>query len=489
MPSTDAQSIPLAPFALSRESQDSENKRSFDDDDLDDLELKLGARHRAYEKGDDSDGGSLFDDPDGEDGALGVLLGGATRRSAARRVWSTRLAGLPPSWITTGAASLVVLLSIVGIAIYIITQNYQVPDDPTSKALFIPCRENKWRPGTWVNCTLSMGLNNLRSEFSTCLKFAFDAGAGLILPTIALRNTATLDAWQTEGVQYAGPDIYFDVDYLKEKLAVSCPQMRFKDRGDTTDIAVQVKDKKREWWELRFAAGQYRQHFDEMLSTHDVKQWSANAGVVVEETLRPYAVWDYTSQSVAFGHGWFDIVQFAHRLVSVGDHIASHSALAEGYLGVHLRLEKDAFDYWSGFDAQTNAYAHYIDPRPEKVIYLACGDPSWKTKFQDRFPKHKVVDKWDLLEEGSEAWSNAKNLTFDESAILDYRAMLPANLVMGIGVSSFAYLLGVDRRANREAHYAETLHSELMPPNSPMVGDDNTLLLPFILPEYYQFFP
>lgn len=67
--------------------------------------------------------------------------------------------------------------------------------------------------------------------------------------------------------------------------------------------------------------------------------------------------------------------------------------------------------------------------------------------------------------------------------------MLSSSLVLGIGLSSFAYLLGVDRRARGAGHFADTLHMELFPPGSTMVGDARTLLLPPILPEYYDFFP
>lgn len=292
-------------------------------------------------------------------------------------------------------------------------------------------------------------------------------------------------------MEFVRTDFYFDTLGLREDLKYWCPQMKLRDQFDTTDVGIQVKDRPRGWWELRFGKGDYRRHFDELLALNEVTTWSKKSAAIVEENGRPYAQWDYRSQPADFGQAWFDLIRWAPRLQHLADQVASNPLLhgEGGYLGVHLRLEADVLNGWSGFDQQVNAYGHYIDKRNESTIFLATGDGKWKPKFAERFPNQTIVDKWDLVTEGTELHYNLTQLTFDEIAVVDYVCMKSSNLVFGIGLSSFSYLLGVDRRVNRTGHFSDTLHMEIMPPGSPMVGDENTLLLPPILGEYYKYFP
>jgi hypothetical protein len=223
------------------------------------------------------------------------------------------------------------------------------------------------------------------------------------------------------------------------------------------------------------------------------------------------------------------MLKFAPRLVGLAHEImlsATDLPPPDEYLAVHLRLEADTFGYWPKFDAQVEAYAFWIARRPDKkTIFLACGDEQYELRFAQRFPEHRVVTKWTLAAERPDLLERLHDLAFDELAAIDVEIARDANLVMGIGVSSFAYLLGVDRRVNRTAHFSATLHDELcgsalarlvyaaddsraVPPDlagktkmvrqgsgyhsswladlEAQVGDERTRLLPAVLSEYYQ---
>lgn len=134
-----------------------------------------------------------------------------------------------------------------------------------------------------------MGLNNLRSELSQCLKFAFDAGAGLVPPLMVLRNQSTLSAWSTgnDGDLYATTDFYFDVDRLRTELGDWCPEMRVWEDG-RTDGKVVVDDRPGEW-EVHFGAGTYRKHVDGVMKKAHAAPWwwSESNPIVIREALRP----------------------------------------------------------------------------------------------------------------------------------------------------------------------------------------------------------
>ncbi|KAK4703791.1 hypothetical protein P7C70_g2424, partial [Phenoliferia sp. Uapishka_3] len=403
------------------------------------------------------------------------------------------------------------------LALFILARAFYPSSPPPHpfQALSNHCAKNAWRPNLYVNCTLSMGLNNLRSELSQCLKFAFDAGAGLVLPLIVLRNQESLNAWSNGNPDdtFVETGFYFDADALRRDMSAWCPALKVVESGELTSLDVrEVLDGPRDWWEITFAAGTYRYHVDEVMQKAAVGEPTPKSPIVIREPLRPYSVFDYRSWDSSFTYTFFDMIQWAPRLREIGGEVAAHEKLKEGYIGVHLRLEKDVIPGWAGFDTQTQAYATYINNRPERVIFLACGDASYKSPFAALFPHHTIVDKWDLLATLPPAspsvysaflnhsagvssvvttspLSLAKSLTFDELGCLDYIPMLNASLVLGIGLSSFAYLLGVERRPRAEGHFADTLHMELFPEGSSMVGDERTLLLPPILPEYYDRFP
>jgi hypothetical protein len=74
------------------------------------------------------------------------------------------------------------------------TEGQDLGDD--AKALRALCDQTQWRDGLWLRChstcganqtSMCGGLNNARNRIQTCLRYAIDAGMGVILPSIARR--------------------------------------------------------------------------------------------------------------------------------------------------------------------------------------------------------------------------------------------------------------------------------------------------------------
>jgi hypothetical protein len=64
------------------------------------------------------------------------------------------------------------------------------------------------------------------SEVKTCFKMAAEAGTGLILPVISLRDSKDLKEFNAGNDDQSFPyDQWFDVDHLKAGLSKACPQM------------------------------------------------------------------------------------------------------------------------------------------------------------------------------------------------------------------------------------------------------------------------
>lgn len=88
------------------------------------------------------------------------------------------------------------------------------------------CDKTIWRPGLWLQChttNIMGGLNNARNRMQTCMRLAIDAGAGLVLPLIGLRDSNNLKALSNGTL--VRPDVFFNIDSMRELAAELCPQL------------------------------------------------------------------------------------------------------------------------------------------------------------------------------------------------------------------------------------------------------------------------
>lgn len=128
----------------------------------------------------------------------------------------------------------------------------------------------------------------------------------------------------------------------------------------------------------------------------------------------------------------------------------------EGFVGVHLRTEKDARD--AGLPPYKDQVPYFFDflqnqtsppaPSTQTVVFLATGltarDDDVK-RFRARAAELNatVVIKRDLLDEAELSVLNG--LSWDQRALLDYEIMLHAGMMLGIVESSFAWDIALRR--------------------------------------------
>lgn len=147
--------------------------------------------------------------------------------------------------------------------------------------------------------------------------------------------------------------------------------------------------------------------------------------------------------------------------------------MGRGFVGVHLRTEKDARDAgFPGFDDQAAYFFDYLrnhtsfsasslapkaegdssssTDRAEKVIFLATGltekDDDVK-RFRQRaatdLPDASILLKRDLLDAAEIKVLNG--LSWDQRALVDYEILLRAGIMLGIVESRFAWAVALRR--------------------------------------------
>ena len=258
------------------------------------------------------------------------------------------------------------------------------------------CEANEWRSGLYVNATLSLGLCNLRAELSTIVGWAFQAGAGLVLPRIVLRGTDG-NPFTAGGASPSAPfDDFFDLEHFRHRVQRWCPQMQIRDTYDTTGVVTEIVDSPRGIGSFQFPPSEYRRRFDDLLSQAGslVDNLAPHQSIVVRETIIPIVAFKYSDVPFPLTAARDGLVKWAPSLVDAGTELAFHPFLANGFIGIHLRVERDVDHFTDGkwfpsFDEQLALFQREVASRREPVIYLALGDTEhvdYLRRFRETFP-------------------------------------------------------------------------------------------------------
>lgn len=118
------------------------------------------------------------------------------------------------------------------------------------------------------------------------------------------------------------------------------------------------------------------------------------------------------------------------------------------FIGVHLRIEKDATDNYPTYSTQAEAAIDHISRSDTKVVFLATGGSSadvqdFKARAED--VGVAVVTKLDLLEGGDAA--DLWGMAYDQRAMVDYEILKRAGGMVGQSGSRFSWDLAVARAA------------------------------------------
>lgn len=351
------------------------------------------------------------------------------------------------------------------------------PEKPASydfPALRQHCDRTEWTPereDVYLQCGgMFAGMTSIMSEVKTCLKMAVEAGTGIILPAMPLRDSTNLKEFNIENDQaYMPYDQWFDAKHLIEGLGRACPRMKVlhpdqlnPDKGGKVTVKNQ--------WEIDIMdAPGYRQYtshfwtgnpfkifFDEQL-TKLQKQSTPGKGISVIKINAIFLLFritdDPTGNDLKLWNDLSLLIRFLDKPRKIVNQLLGQ--MNRPFYGVHFRVENDTI--WGSLESQLTldldaldkawsmygkGHASGISSEKKPLVYLACGDEEQMKKFVEAGKARgwEVTHKWGLARQSSspETVQLIDELAFDFQGAVDMGMMIQSHFFIGISGSAFS---------------------------------------------------
>jgi GDP-fucose protein O-fucosyltransferase len=342
------------------------------------------------------------------------------------------------------------------------------------------CEEKTWTPGLVFTCDRSFGgVGNVRNTILNCVRWAMQAGGGLVIPRIAARDPDDIAKLHTG--KTVAMDFLFDTTHFTESLRLSCPQMQlFNSTADipnyeSTKEPLLLKPEKLDEstrtgiihpaeWHDRFSAwlkenlGPERPNEDPLFSV---------AKPAVIAIARSYISWPIDHDGAGFASSFGEMMKFRPEARVLATSVINSLSKLSGfsvddlpvyrnaYFGAHLRTEIDAVKGWppghweySRYDTQSRLYLEQVGRSNLSLIFVASGNTTEVARFavdaatasKDHY---RVLTKFDLL--NIDETELLKSLAWDQQALVDYLVMLKSSDFGGVSHSSFAWNIALKR--------------------------------------------
>jgi hypothetical protein len=339
------------------------------------------------------------------------------------------------------------------------------------------CATTTWpEDEVYLQCGgMAAGLTSIMSQVKVCLKMAAEAGTGIILPSMPLRDSTNLQEFNfLNGNAYMPYDDWFDVTHLSESLASSCPQMKIVHPQDLDSPTLPVKNK----WNVDLGAAPgylpfagvfwtgkpFKSFFEgqlaalEELAFMNPDKDDSKKGITVVSISSQFLIFRVTDDPTQGDlRLWNDLgllMRFKDEPRIIVDHLLGH--MGRPFYGVHFRVESDTI--WSGLehqlavdlDALDVAWKKYGRPDEQKpLVYLACGDQLQIEKFVEAGALRgwEVTHKWAIANSYPETLKMINRLPFDFQGAVDMGIMVKSEFFLGITGSAFSSTIGNARDA------------------------------------------
>ncbi|KAL5330735.1 hypothetical protein ACEPPN_000256 [Leptodophora sp. 'Broadleaf-Isolate-01'] len=333
------------------------------------------------------------------------------------------------------------------------------------------CDETAWNSSIVFRCDSSVGgIGNIRNSILNCVRYAISAGAGLVVPTIVVRDTDDISLIRTGVNTEMG--FMFDTQHFVDSLKLSCPSLRvFSTVAEVQNYglappAISMVPEELVKGSIP-ATGlrepeKWRGHFYEWLEQYPKTNPTAPYIVELGRSYLKYPIYsDGEGFAMSFG-GILKLRSDVRILATKTLQILSEQyefeanltqpILRNSFFGVHLRTEKDAAEGWPTNDWEYSRYGTqsrlYLEQAPRStpsVIYVASGDLAEVAKFAKDAAGINITatTKFDLLPGPELDELNA--LAWDQQALVDFLVMQKAADFAGVGHSSFAWNVALKR--------------------------------------------
>jgi hypothetical protein len=334
------------------------------------------------------------------------------------------------------------------------------------------CDQTTWTDGLWVQChsrarvdsegkmSVHGGLNNVRNRLQTCLRVAIDAGSGVVIPSVATRNqTAIKSLGAGEPVPASN---FWDMEYMVEALGEECPQLQV--RFDLKGIETKVDAQWRHYKNARYQTGTFRDMTVSLLEKAKVNITNITAENQVAIAFGDtFLAWDYekSDELATIRKDLYRTLIYNQTLLDISSKILESPQLKHGFIGVHLRAERDWPSSFGNVGDQMRLYIEEMErierssPSDLKTLYVSCGKKSGIQVFREKVEPlgYQVHDKWSLLSEDPAMLERVENLMFDEKAIVEYQMLLNADFFLGPVMSTMSALIAYTRALNETGSF------------------------------------
>lgn len=368
------------------------------------------------------------------------------------------------------------------------------PPDEILYNLKAQCDRTEWRDDFYMHCGgLTAGLTSIMSSLRVCFKMALDAGIGLSIPVMALRDSKDLRDFKTFDADSHHPyGEWFDEAHLIKLLKASCPQMKIAPVGSDKKPALPDHlwlglnlDRAKGFQLFQSWAWPGKTWHDFLWGEEGIKvelaksaNDSAALGLPEPKGARLISVWtpflffkiteDITGHDRKVWHEFDHLIRFKPGSRKIVHQLLQHQG-EKPFVGIHYRGEKD--NIWSSPEVQLarnlkmaeEAWTLYLKSRsmgllqtgePEKLIYLACGDQEAIKEFHTEAAKQgwRVIDKWSVAKEIDAGISEAGGLVsqidalpFDHQGSIDLAMTTVSTFFIGFTGSAFSYTVANHR--------------------------------------------
>ncbi|KAK4167726.1 hypothetical protein QBC43DRAFT_311336 [Cladorrhinum sp. PSN259] len=355
------------------------------------------------------------------------------------------------------------------------------------------CKETQtWTPGLVFVCdNNSGGIGNIRTYILVCMRYAIEAGAsGLVLPRIRTRDKKDLSDLMKD---YKPFSYMFDEEHFRQSLKAACPQITLYDsNSDIPNVPskyepveihpIEFGDRGScDNRELHHHIGRWGKLFWEWLERSAEEQNDKLEKAKKEKIVHPptpehprlirfkwgvlfnWPTWKDGPEFVATYGGLLrfraDILYMGRKITGYMREFSAENGTHGGsgaFVGIHLRTEADALNFWPKYEEQAPAYLERASKLKYKALYLATGDEKEAQKFAKTASKDygmKVTTKYKLLKQHPEDKKIVDKWTWDQHALLDFVVMTEADYFLGANPSSFSMGLAMKRHLKEDGLY------------------------------------
>ncbi|CAG8983622.1 hypothetical protein HYALB_00004644 [Hymenoscyphus albidus] len=357
-----------------------------------------------------------------------------------------------------------------------------------SNAIREVCGRTEWNSSVIFTCDNNHGgVGHVRNSILNCVRFAISAGAGLVLPNIALRDMEddTVIIWdepvqepmrKRHGPGRRGMEHMFDVPHFLESLHLSCPKMPlFEDMGDSfggrrRGLLPESLVDNHPTSGLEHPE-QWRKMFYGWVDKYMVKpsDYTRDEPIIVDLD-QSFLVYPTHSDSHEFAHDFGKILKFredTRRLATAAlvellewhdsDGDIRDPIMNPSFFGAHIRTEPevshesdllrrhDTPQPFMEYNAQATAYLTQAQEGNMSIIYATSGNLSNMALLRHHAMHWdiEVTHKFALLKDNHR--DELERLTWDQRALIDFMVLTKAQSFGGVAHSFFSWNLALKR--------------------------------------------